>query len=209
MPRFFRSVDDQVDRIRRPIGNLPDAIGIEAGPLTVGPEPTEMAVLVDPPRSAVQIGGARHASVMEMRPDLLRAMAARQHNARVLNMPISNAVRHVPESSLSGSLRCETACALRSRSPTEAGTSRPSSCGICSASTRAWPVAIAMAGASATVSGARSAKAGVSPRRAHRGGERRGGPGHAAHLHLSRWRTAIRRRGATFGTHIPERATFR
>ena len=97
--QFFRIVDSQADHMQRLIGNLLDAGSIEAGTLTVAPEPSDIAMLVDQARNTFLIGGGRHIVVIDLPPDLPRAMADRQRIVQVLNNLLSNAARHAPESS--------------------------------------------------------------------------------------------------------------
>ena len=56
MRQFFRIIDGQADRMRRLIANLLDAGSIEAGTLTVAPEPSNVAALVDQARTTFLLG---------------------------------------------------------------------------------------------------------------------------------------------------------
>ena len=58
---FFRIIDDQADRMIGLIADLLDAGRIEAGTLSVAPEPSEVAALVEQARSTFISGGGRHA----------------------------------------------------------------------------------------------------------------------------------------------------
>ena len=97
--QFFRIVDVQAGHMQRLIGNLLDAGSIEAGTLTVAPEPSDVAALIDQARNTFLVGGGRHNVVIDLPPDLPRAMADRQRIVQVLNNLLSNAARHAPESS--------------------------------------------------------------------------------------------------------------
>ena len=81
------------------IGDLLDAWRIETGALSVEPEPSEVAGLVDQARRTFPSGGGRHTLSIDLPTDLPRVMADRQRIAQVLNNLFSNAARHSPESS--------------------------------------------------------------------------------------------------------------
>ena len=97
--QFFRIIDAQADHMQGLIGNLLDAGRIEAGTLSVDPEPSEVAALVDGARNTFLNGGARHAVAIDLPPDLPPVMADRQRIVQVLNNLLTNAARHSPESS--------------------------------------------------------------------------------------------------------------
>ena len=97
--QFFRIIDAQTDHMQGLIGNLLDAGRIEAGTLSVDPEPSELAALVDVARNTFLNGGARHAVAIDLPPELLPVMADRQRIVQVLCNLLSNAARHSPESS--------------------------------------------------------------------------------------------------------------
>ena len=99
MLQFFRIIDAQADHMQGLIGNLLDAGRIEAGTLSVDPEPSEVSVLVDRARNTFLSGGARHAVHIDLPPDLPGVMADRERIVQVLNNLLSNAARHSPESS--------------------------------------------------------------------------------------------------------------
>ena len=98
MREFFRIVDEQAD-MRGLIGDLLDVGRIDSGTLSVSPEPAEVAGLVDRARNTFLSGGARHSVLIDLPPDLPRAMADRRRIVQVLNNLFSNAARHAPESS--------------------------------------------------------------------------------------------------------------
>ena len=99
MLQFFRIIDQQADHMRGLIGDLLDAGRIETGTLSVAPEPTNMAVLVDQARNTFLSSGGRHVVRIDLPPELPRVMADRQRIVQVLNNLLSNAARHSPESS--------------------------------------------------------------------------------------------------------------
>ena len=96
--QIFRIIDDQADRMRGLIANLLDAGSIEAGTLTVAPEPTHVASLVESARKTFLTGGGRHAVVVDLPPDLPPAMVDPQRIGQVLNNLLANAARHSPHS---------------------------------------------------------------------------------------------------------------
>ena len=97
--QFFRIIDAQTDHMQGLIGNLLDAGRIEAGTLSVDPEPSEVAALVDRARTTFLNGGARHAVQIDLPPELPPVMADRQRIVQVLTNLLSNASRHSAESS--------------------------------------------------------------------------------------------------------------
>ena len=96
---FIRIVDEQADRMTGLIAELLDAGRIDAGTLSVSPEPSEVAVLVDQARTTFLSGGGRHTVLIDLPPDLPRVMADRQRVEQVLNNLMANAARQAPESS--------------------------------------------------------------------------------------------------------------
>ena len=96
---FFRIVDEQAERMFGLITDLTDAGRIDAGTLSVAPEPTEVAFLVDRARTTFLSGGGRHAVRIDLPPDLPRVMADRQRIVQVLNNLLANAARSAPDAS--------------------------------------------------------------------------------------------------------------
>ena len=96
---FLRVVDEQADRMIGLVADLLDAGCIDAGTLSIAPEPTEVAALVEAARTAFLSGGGRHAVQIDLPPDLPRAMADRQRIVQVLNNLLANAARSSPDSS--------------------------------------------------------------------------------------------------------------
>ena len=97
--QFFRIIEEQADHIDNLIGELLDVGRIEAGTLSVDPEPADVAELVDQARNTFLSGGGRHSLAIDLPEDLPRAMADRQRIVQVLNNLFANAARHSPESS--------------------------------------------------------------------------------------------------------------
>ena len=99
MLQFFRIIDEQADHMRGLISDLLDVTRIEAGTLSVAPEPTDLAALVDEAREAFLRGGARNSVEVDLAPDLPRIGADRQRLAQVLNNLFSNASKYSPDQS--------------------------------------------------------------------------------------------------------------
>ena len=95
--QFFRIIEEQSDHMRGLISDLLDAGGIEAGTLSVAPEPAEVANLVDQARNTFLSGGGRHTILIDLPPDLPRVLADQHRIVQVLNNLFSNASRHSPE----------------------------------------------------------------------------------------------------------------
>ena len=102
MVQFFRIIGGQADQMRGLISNLLDAGSIEAGTLTVQPESSDLAVLVERARNTFVSGVGRQPVRIDLPPDLPRVMADRERIVQVLNNLLSNAGRHSPPSSAIG-----------------------------------------------------------------------------------------------------------
>ena len=117
--QFFRIIDEQANHMDNLIRDLLGAGRIEAGTLSVAPETSEVAALVDQARSTFLSGGAGHTVQIDLPPDLPRVLADRERVVQVLNNLLANAARHTPETfPIRGSRRSATGCTSRSRSPT-------------------------------------------------------------------------------------------
>ncbi|MDE0146853.1 MAG: response regulator [Rhodospirillaceae bacterium] len=95
---FHRIIHDQADHMRALIGDLLDAGRIEAGTLSVAPERSELATLVDRARTTFLSGGGRHTVLIDLPRNLPPVMADRRRIVQVLNNLLSNAAQHSPES---------------------------------------------------------------------------------------------------------------
>ena len=100
MIQFFRIIDQQADHMRDLIGNLLDAGRIRAGMLSVAPQPSPMASLIDQARNTFISGGERQAIQIDLPQDLPQVMADRQRVVQILSNLLSNAARHAPETSV-------------------------------------------------------------------------------------------------------------
>ena len=99
LDQFFRIIDEQADHMRGLISDLLDVGRIDAGTVSVAPEPATVAVVVDQAKNAFLSGGSAHTIVIDLPQDLPRMLADRQRIVQVLNNLFSNAARHSPESS--------------------------------------------------------------------------------------------------------------
>ena len=94
MRQFYRIIDHQTDRMRDLISDLLDVTRIETGSLSITPEPTDVASLVDEARNTFLSGGGRNTIEMDLPPDLPWIMADRRRIVQVLNNLLSNAARY-------------------------------------------------------------------------------------------------------------------
>ena len=99
MLQFFQVIDRQADLMRGLIADLLDHGRIVTGTLSVSPEPMEVAELVDQASSAFVSGAGRHPLSMDLPEDLPQVMADRARIVQVLNILLSSAARHSPDSS--------------------------------------------------------------------------------------------------------------
>ncbi len=98
--QFFRIIEDQADHMNALVADLLDVARIETGTLPVGPEPAEVAVLVDRARNGFANAGGKNTLAIDVEPDLPLVMADRRRIVQVLGNLLSNAARHSPESSV-------------------------------------------------------------------------------------------------------------
>ena len=96
---YARIIDEHAAQMRGLIGDLLDVGHIEAGTLSVRPEPSEVAELLDRARSTFLSGGSPHPVRMDLPPDLPLAMAERRRIVQVLSNLFYNAARHSPADS--------------------------------------------------------------------------------------------------------------
>ena len=99
MREFHRIIVEQARHMRGLIGDLLDTGRIESGTLSVAPEPSEVADLVERARTTFLSGGGRHAVLVDLPAGLPPVMADRRRIVQVLNNLFANAGRHAPESS--------------------------------------------------------------------------------------------------------------
>ena len=96
---FYRIIDEQTEHMQDLISDLLDAGRIDSGTLSVTPQPTEVAALVDQARSTFLGGGIRPSVLIDLPPDLPPVMADRRRIVQVLNNLLANAARYAPVSS--------------------------------------------------------------------------------------------------------------
>ena len=98
--QFLRIIDSQADHLQDLIGALLDVAQIDAGVLSVSPEPSDLAVLVDRAVDTFQSGGGRRNVQTDLSPDLPWVLAGRRRIEQVLTNLLTNAARHSPASSI-------------------------------------------------------------------------------------------------------------
>ena len=96
---FFRIIDEQADHMRVLIADLLDAGRIATGTLSVAPERTEVAALVEQARRVFLASGGDHPLHIDLPRDLPPVMADRQRIVQVLSNLFANAARHSPTAS--------------------------------------------------------------------------------------------------------------
>ena len=99
MREFHRIIDEQAEQMYGLIGDLLDAGRIDSGTLSVSPEPSEVARLVEQARNTFLGGGGRHTVLVDLPFALPLVMTDRRRIVQVLNNLFANAARHAPESS--------------------------------------------------------------------------------------------------------------
>ena len=104
---FSRIIVDQADHMRGLIGDLLDAGRLDSGTLSVAPEPTQVAALLDRARNTFLAAGSGHDVQIDLASDLPPVMADRPRIVQVLNNLLTNAARHSPERS---PIRVEAVC---------------------------------------------------------------------------------------------------
>ena len=100
MVQFLRIIESQANRMRELIIDLLDVARIEAGTLSVSPEPVEVAALVDEARNAFLSGGGR--DNLAIGPGTGPALGDGRpaaHRPQVLGNLLSNAARYSHETS--------------------------------------------------------------------------------------------------------------
>ena len=99
MMQFFRIIDEQATRMSGLIRDLLDAGRIATGTLSVSPQPSDVAALVDSARTSFRSGRGRHTITADLSADLPRVMVDRERVVQVLSNLFSNAARYSAESS--------------------------------------------------------------------------------------------------------------
>ena len=97
--QFYRIIDHQADRMRDMISDLLDVAQIETGTLSVTPDPTDPAAIVDQARSTFLSGGGGNHIEIDIPPELPWVLADRRRIVQVLNNLLTNAARYSDASS--------------------------------------------------------------------------------------------------------------
>ncbi|MCY3814632.1 MAG: response regulator [Gammaproteobacteria bacterium] len=101
MREFHRIIAEQASHMRGLIADLLDAGRIDSGTLSVSPEPSAVADLVEQARSTFLTGDAAGRNVaVDLADDLPRVMADRRRIVQVLNNLLANAALHTVASSV-------------------------------------------------------------------------------------------------------------
>ena len=95
--QFFGLIEDQADHMRDLINDLLDMTRIEAGTLSVSPEPTDLAQVIDQAKRAFLSSGHRHSIDIETASSLPLVWADRRRIAQVLHNLLSNAAANSRE----------------------------------------------------------------------------------------------------------------
>ena len=96
---FFRIIDEQVNRMQGLISDLLDAGRIDSGTLSVDPQPSNVADVVDQARRTfLSVGPVQNVQI-DVPPDLPRVMADARRIVQVLTNLLANAARYSPVSS--------------------------------------------------------------------------------------------------------------
>ncbi|MXX26654.1 MAG: response regulator [Caldilineaceae bacterium SB0668_bin_21] len=99
MLQFFRIIDRQADHMSGLINDLLDVAHIDAGTLSISPEPVPLTELVENARSTFLSGGSNHKLHIKLEPGLPRVMADRRRIAQVLDNLLANAAENSPDAS--------------------------------------------------------------------------------------------------------------
>ena len=94
--QFVRIIGDQADHMNTLVADLLDVARIETGTLAVGPEPAEVAMLVERARSAFTNAWGGDRLEIDIEPDLPLVLADRRRIVQVLLNLLGNAARHSP-----------------------------------------------------------------------------------------------------------------
>ncbi len=97
--QFHRIIAEQAERMRSLIRDLLDVTRIETGTLSVNPEPSDTATLVEEARTMFMSAGRTHRVHIDVAPDLPQVMADRRRIVQVLSNLLSNAARYANEQS--------------------------------------------------------------------------------------------------------------
>ncbi len=94
MLQFFRIIEEHADHMRDLINNLLDLTRIEAGTLSIAPEPTDVTSVIELARSAFLSGGYRNGIEIDAAPHLPRILSDGRRIVQVLHNLFTNASRY-------------------------------------------------------------------------------------------------------------------
>ena len=100
MREFFRIIAEQAGHMRGLIADLLDAGRMDSGTLSVSPEPTALADLVERARSTFLTGESGRGVAVDLAEGLPPVMADRRRIVQVLNNLLANAARHTGSGSV-------------------------------------------------------------------------------------------------------------
>ena len=92
--QFHTIIDDQADRMRKMISDLLDVAHIESGSLTIKPEPSDPASLLEQATRSFVSSGGRNELRLELPTELPTVMADRARIVQVVSNLLYNASRH-------------------------------------------------------------------------------------------------------------------
>lgn len=98
--QFHAIIDNQAEQMRRMISDLLDVAHIESGSLTVNPEPSALAILVEQAAKSFVSSGGRNELHFELPAELPTVMADRARIVQVVSNLFYNASRHSEEFSV-------------------------------------------------------------------------------------------------------------
>ena len=97
MLEFFRVIEEQADHMHSLVSDLLDMGSIEAGTLSVTPEPVAVVRLVDQAKNTFVSGGGRNPVQIDLPPDLPWVLADKPRIVQVLGNLLSNAHKNSAE----------------------------------------------------------------------------------------------------------------
>jgi len=93
---LFEIIDEQADRLRELMDNLLDVTRIEAGTLSVSPEPTDLLEVLEEARATFARSGGRHDVRLELLADMPHVSADRRRLIQVLMNLLNNGAMYSP-----------------------------------------------------------------------------------------------------------------
>ena len=95
--QFHRIISEQADRMRSLIRDLLDVARIETGTLSVAPQPSDIAALVDEARIMFMSAGRTNRVHIDIAPDLPQVLTDRRRIVQVISNLLSNAAKYSNE----------------------------------------------------------------------------------------------------------------